>query len=120
MACVDELHIDDQGTSIEFLIKECGPDGTKTTVDISAADSITVRFQKSDTAKTTVDRTGVIYTDGANGDGTDGIVQYITESGLVDIKGTWKAQAIVGFPDGGLFHSSIVEITVVSNLKAPL
>ena len=109
MACIDELHVDDDRTSIELVIRECLPDGTQVIVDITTATTLTVRLQKSDKPKTTVDKTGVIYTGGDNGDGTDGIVQYITEAGLVNIKGTWKAQAIALFPDGGkLDRKSVV------------
>lgn len=120
MACVDELHVDDEGTSLEFRINECGPDGSSSIVDISSASSMVVRFQKPDAAKTTIDKTASIYTGGTNGDGTDGIIQYITEAGFIDTKGKWKAQAIVSFTASGPFHSSIVEIMVEKNLSVPL
>ena len=120
MACVDKLHLNDKGTSIELLMTECNPDGTSSIVDITTALSIIMRFQKSDKAKTTIDKVGVIYTDGTNGDGTDGIIQYITEEGLVDVIGSWKVQAIVSFPNGSLFHSDIESIKISDNLAEPI
>lgn len=120
MACVDELHIDDEGTSIQLEVVECMPDGTEETVDITNASTLVVRFQKSDKAKTTIDKTATIYSGGTNGNGTDGLVEYITEADLVDVTGTWKAQAIVTFQASGRFHSSIVDIKVVKNLATPL
>lgn len=120
MACLDELHVNDVGTSIELEITECNPDGTSTIVDITNATTLTMRFQKSDRAKTTVDKTATIYTGGTNGDGTDGIAQYITEAGLIDIKGTWLVQAIATFSSSGPFHSSIVDLPVAKNLATPI
>lgn len=114
MACVDQLHINDVGTSLEFLMKECEADGTSSVVNITDSTARTVRFQKPD--GTTFDRAGVIFTGGTNGDGTDGIVQYITVANDIDTIGRWKMQAIISFPDGSTFHSSIVQIKVLDNL----
>lgn len=120
MACVEEIRVGDEKTSIELAIKECNNDGTYSVVDISGAQSLVMRFQKpTKPTKTSIDKPAVVFTGGPNGDGTDGIVQYITESGFVDIKGTWKVQAIATFQDGGKFHSSIETITVVKNLPNP-
>lgn len=116
MACVDELHVGDIGTSIELEITECDSTGTSA-VDITTADSLTVRFQKVAPTYTVIERIGTIYTGGTNGDGTDGIVQYITVAGDIDQVGKWKIQAIVDFPVGSKFHSSIVKMSVKDNLE---
>lgn len=116
ITCTDELHLDDVGTSLQFAITECEGDGTSSIVDLTGASVLTVRFKKPDEAETIVNKAAQIYTGGTNGDATDGIIEYITEDLLVDVTGPWKAQAIVQFPNGSKFHSSIVDITVTDNL----
>ncbi len=114
MACRDELHLGDVGTSLEFEILEC-IDGTATIVDITANTGIRIRFFKVKD-KTILDVIGTIYTDGPNGDGSDGIVQYITEAGDIDTLGKWQAQVTLTFPTG-IFNSSIDKtIKVIENL----
>lgn len=34
-------------------------------------------------------------------DGTDGKLKYVTESGFLDVKGTWRIQAQLTFPGSG-------------------
>ena len=118
--CSDELHVDDVGTNLLYRVFECLEDGTKAIVDITTATSLIIRYRKSDVAKTTYDKAGSIYTGGDNGDGTDGIIRYVVEEGFVDIKGSWKEQAIISFPGGSVFHSSIHDKIVVANLAPPL
>lgn len=115
MSCEEVLHINDEGTILKFNMYECNNDGTSSIVDITSATNLIVRFRKSDVNKTVVDKQGSIYTGGTNGNGTDGIIQYITEPGFVDVTGLWKAQAIVTFPTG-TFHSDIKDLKVVKNL----
>lgn len=113
MACIDELHLGDEGTLLLFEMLEC-EDGTATIVDLTSAVSINIRFKKTD--NNILDVTGSVYTGGTNGNGTDGIVQYITQAGDIDVLGKWKAQVTIVFPTG-TFNSSIDKsIKVIDNL----
>lgn len=113
MACRDELHLGDVGTSIEILINEC-VNGVTTIVDLSTASLINIRFRKFD--GTILDVIGSVYQGGENGNGTDGIVQYITVPGDIDVLGKWSMQVKITFPTGE-FNSSIDKtIKVIDNL----
>lgn len=48
-------------------------------------------------------------------DGTDGLIMYIVEDGLLDTLGTWSAQARVGSIDN-LLPSEIIQFKVTHNL----
>lgn len=113
MACSDEIHLNDVGTSLEFEITECDG-GVSTPVDITAATVIEIKFVKKD--GTPLEVLGSIYTDGPNGDGTDGIVQYITLDGDIDVLGRWEAQVIITFPTGKYYSSVDKSIKVIDNL----
>lgn len=119
MACVDTLQLNDVGTSLEFSITEC-ISGTETIVDITTVTSIDIRFDRNSDeypdSSPILDVTGVIFTGGTNGNGTDGIVQYITQSGDVSLLGKWKVQVKLTFPTG-IFSSNIDKtIKVLDNL----
>lgn len=123
MAClVDELPVLSKGVHLLFNVVECsGITDVLVPVDIRTASSLNVVFTKPDDAGTIVEKVGTIYTGGTNGDGTDGIIEYITEEGFIDITGEWKAQAIATFPTNpiGEFPSSISYILVVPTLRHP-
>lgn len=113
MACIDELHLNDDGTLILIYMTECA-NGVSTIVDLTGVVSINIRFEKKDGS--ILDVIGSVYTGGDNGDATDGIVQYITQPGDIDVLGKWKMQATVEFPNG-VFNSSIDNsIKVIDNL----
>lgn len=115
MACTGVIRLGDEKTSLEFLVEDCKPDGTREIVDITDATTLTVRFKRENGDE--IEKTGVVYTGGTNGNGTDGIVQYVTESGFItaaDI-GDLKGIAIVSFADGGIFHSSPGKFKVKDN-----
>jgi len=48
-------------------------------------------------------------------DGTDGVIQYITQAGVLDVPGTWKYQAYV-VQTSLTRHSDIAWITIKGNL----
>jgi hypothetical protein len=75
----NEIHVGDVGTVITTTVK----DGT-TVVNVSAA-TVTFCFKKP---------TGVVVEKAATfvTDGSDGQVQYTTESGFLDTAGTWQMQ----------------------------
>lgn len=107
MACVDELFVGDEGTSIQFLVKECDdtdPDNPiEALVDISSATAFELTFLKPD--KTTLVKTNpdVLFLT----DGTDSLVHYVTIAGDIDLKSTWKAQLRVTMPTGRWYTSEI-------------
>jgi len=127
MTCILELPVYDKGTSLEFVIRDCGgtPDeetGELPLVDLTNASSLTVVFRKPDDEETVIERDGVIYVGGENGDGTDGIVQYITLGDEIDTIGTWQAEAVVDFANftpPGSYQSTIIDIPVVATLRHP-
>lgn len=107
MACTGLIRVGDEDTSLEFLIQDCTLEGVLETVDITNALTLEVYFRHEDGTEEM--KPGSIFTGGPNGDGTDGIVQYITEDGFIteaDI-GTLRAYAKVVFSDTtGPFNSS--------------
>ncbi len=77
-------HKNDIGTIFRFTIK----DQDLNIVNIASATTLSVLFTKPD--NTVVTKTGVLYTNG-----TDGIVQYITISGDLNLIGKWLAMVKV-------------------------
>ena len=113
MGCISSIHIGDVGTSLEFEITDC-IDGSPYPVDLTSNTGIAIRFLKPD--NTTLDVTGLIYTGGTNGDATDGIVQYVTQPGDINVIGKWKVQVTISFATG-IFNSNIDKtIKVLDNL----
>lgn len=107
MACTGLIRVGDKDTSLEFVIQDCTPEGVLETVDITGALTMDIHFKRQDGTELT--KPGSIFTGGPNGDGTDGIVQYVTEDGFIteaDI-GTLTGVAEVVFSDStGPFNSS--------------
>lgn len=99
-----EIRKGDTGTVIRVTLV----DGT-TPVDVSSASSITFIFKKP--SGTVVEKTGALFTDG-----TDGKVQYTTESGFLDEIGDWSYQVetIIG---GNTWRSDIACLTIHGNLN---
>ena len=84
----EEIHLNDIGTIFELTVK----DGDAT-LDISTALSMVILFKKP--SGTVVTQTAVYQTDG-----TDGIMQYVTQTGDLDEVGGWKIQGRVQLPTG--------------------
>ena len=99
-----EIHINDIGTAFRVTVK----DESDTVVDISTASSLRIFFAKPD--GTTETKTASHYTDG-----TDGIMEYITQSGDLDIVGSWSLQGVVSI-GGGTWHTDIYQFKVYGNL----
>lgn len=99
-----EIHVGDVGTAIRATIK----DEDDVVVDVSAATTKQLIFEKSDCTEVT--KTATFYTDG-----TDGIIQYVTESGFLTVAGVWRVQAYIVLP-GGEWKSDIYEFRVHKNI----
>lgn len=99
----DKVFVGDIGTSFRGTFKEDG-----TAVDVSSATSKTIIFEKPDGTKVT--QTATFFTDG-----TDGIIQYSSVSGDLDIGGDWRLQGFIAMPSW-TGHSDIVNFKVYDNL----
>lgn len=82
----DKVFVGDIGTAFRTTIKEDG-----TAIDISLATTKEIVFQPP--SGVAITQTAVFFTDG-----TDGIMQYVTEAGDIDIAGNWKLQGYVVLP----------------------
>jgi hypothetical protein len=83
MTDYDTVFLGDENTRLEFEIQDDG-----VTVDISTASVKQVKFKKP--SGTVVVKTANFVTDGS-----DGLVQYFFESGLIDEEKIWSAWAYV-------------------------
>ena len=99
-----EIHVNDFGTSLRATIK----DEDDAVIDISDAASIIFILEKPNL--TTITASGAFVSDG-----TDGKVQYITQSGIIDTMGQWRLQVFLDFPDGE-FRTNIYNFKVYKNL----
>lgn len=88
--------VGDIGTTIKATIVD--QDGTA--LDVSAATTLQLLFLKPN---------GVLETKTATltGDGTDGIIQYVTIADDLDVPGVWKSQGYI--VDAGKQHKSSVD-----------
>jgi len=98
-----EIHVGDIGTIFRITIK----DGDAI-VDVSNVDSKIIYLQKPDAS--TLAKTASLYTDG-----TDGIIQYVSEAGDLDQAGTWQIQAKIDFGTD-VFNTNIEKFKVLRNL----
>jgi len=98
----DEVHVNDIGTQFRLTVK----DGTDV-VDVSAASTLYIYFYKPD---------GTILTKTATlvNDGTDGLIQYTTVDGDINVVGRWKLQAYVQLGTS-VFYSDVQVFKVHRN-----
>ena len=104
---VYRIHKGDVGTLFRFRTV----DGDGNVVDISSATEIKFRFEKSGRDPVVFEVTGEFATDGS-----DGIIQYKTVSGDIDVEGYWRVQAFMSYPDNQ-YHTSKVAFSVWENLE---
>jgi len=100
-----EIHVGDIGTRFEITVK----DSDTTVVDLSNVDDMYILFKKPDNSFQQV--TPVFVTDG-----TDGVIQYTTQSGDLNQFGTWQIQAKVIFGTD-VFSTDIQRFKVIRNLS---
>jgi hypothetical protein len=98
-----EIHEGDIGTKLLVTVTDDG-----VVVDISVATTLQIFIKKPD--GTLLSRTGVLETDG-----TDGQMYYITVSGDTDVAGSYKIQGRVVLP-GGSYYTSTGTFKVHCNL----
>jgi hypothetical protein len=102
-----EIRYNDIGTPFRPTIKD--QDGS--VVDVSGATTLTIRFERPD--GTTFDKDASL-----NGDGTDGVLKYVTVDGDLNGLGFWELQAYVETAEGA-WWSDIYEFQVHENLAEP-
>lgn len=107
MAC--EIHKNDIGTLFEITVKECDVNGNEVVVNLSVVTTKKICFRKPNKDILTVD--AVFKTDGS-----DGILQYVTIAGDLNVAGVWAKQAFLVFPSTGSWRSTLVDFTVVDNI----
>ena len=105
---IEELHVGDIGTIVRATISDTGSDGTKSVLNVSGALTKELIFRKPDGSKLT--KTAIYTTNG-----TDGKIQYVTQSGDLDTAGSWNLQAYIVTPSG-TWYSSIGSFKVYENL----
>lgn len=101
--CADQIHVGDVGTAFRITLYDCN-----TIVDVSTAVSQELTFLKPDGTKITVNTSFLT-------DGTDGVIQYLTEINDLDQDGTWKLQAHIVLPTGE-WYTDIESFKVYQNL----
>lgn len=98
-----EIHVGNIGTALRLLVQdEAG------VVDISSAVTLEITLWKPDT--TTSVKTAVLVTDG-----TDGLMEYVTQAADLDQAGVWKIQGKVVFA-GSTFYTLVNNFRVYANL----
>lgn len=95
----------DVGLAIRVTIK----DQDDIVVDVSGATTKELIFKKPDDSIVT--KTASFYTDG-----TDGVIQYVTESNFLDTAGIWSVQGHIVLA-GGEWKTTIDEFSVNKNLE---
>jgi len=102
-----DIRIGDIGTVFRLTIV----DDVEDTVNVSSATTKTIRFSKPDGVS--IDKPAAFFTDGA-----DGIIQYVSVDGDLDVDGKWRLQAHIITPVGE-WRSEIETFWVMENLEDP-
>lgn len=97
---MDKIRNEDAG--VQIIVTLYNPDGE--IVDVSSSSAIAFKFEKPDGS--ILETTGSLYSDG-----TDGKVDYTTQTGDIDQVGIWKYQVYVTL-GGGILHTRKEKIRV--------
>ena len=100
-----EIHINDTGT----LFKMTVTDSNNAAVNIATALATQFTFYKPDSTK-------LIVAAGFGSDGSDGVIQYATASGDINMKGVWKLQGYVKTDSNSWWYTDIQTFKVFDNL----
>jgi hypothetical protein len=104
MTQVNEVHVGDEGTSIEVVIL----DEDNEPLDISTATAMVIKIRARKKQTKAIAASFVT-------DGSDGKIHIITDQNTLDFAGKWKIQAHVTLPEGA-WSSDQGEFEVFSNL----
>jgi len=97
--CPNPIHVGDVGTTFRLNIEEC-LSGVDTAVDVSGATTKQIIFRKP--GKTLDTQTAAFTTDGTNGQ-----IEYVSQSGDIDAAGQWSMQGKVILAAGTFFTSPV-------------
>ena len=100
-----DIRENDFGTVFRATIK----DQDDVVVNVSGNIQSLLKFKNPE--GTLYSKTASLYTDG-----TDGIIEYTAESGLLSVAGKWQLQGYVLFSNGQ-YHTSTVDFFVQKNLE---
>ena len=109
MAFIEEAHVEDVGTIFRVTVYDTTSSGGTSVADISGATTKQFTFKRPD--GTTFTKTVVVTTDGSDGD-----IQYITESGVLNTAGRWHLQAYVK-TSAGNWNTTVGDFKVYENLS---
>lgn len=103
MACTTDIRVGDVGVAFKVTIEDCG-----SIVDVSAASTKEILLYKPDGSVLT--KTASFFTNG-----TDGIIQYATVVGDINMAGFWRIEAhvILGASE---YYSEIERFRVYNHL----
>ena len=107
MSYVEEIHVGDVGTIIRVTVQDIDGSGVSSALDVSG-DTVKIILGKPDGSS--LERAASFVTDG-----TDGLVQYVTQAGEIDMQGTWSLQVQVSNLAGS-WKSSVGNFKVYSNI----
>ncbi len=106
---VEQAHVNDIGTTFRVTVYDISSTGGTSAANISDATSLVFYFQKSNCS--VISRTAQF-----TNDGTDGLIQYTTVDGDLDIAGNWSLQAKV-VTLGGSWKTDVGYFIVHENLE---
>ena len=109
MAFVEQAHVNDIGTVFRVTVYDTTSTGGTTVADISLATTKQFTFKRPD--GTTFDRLAAF----GSGAGSDGIIEYNSVDGDLNVAGTWHLQAYVVTPAGN-WSTSVGHFKVYENL----
>jgi hypothetical protein len=107
MSYIEEIRVGDVGTVIRVTVKDVDATGSSSILDVSG-DTVKIILGKPDGSS--LERVASFVTDG-----TDGLVQYVTQAGEIDMQGTWSLQVQVSNLTGS-WKSSVGNFKVYSNI----
>jgi len=109
MAFIEQSHVNDIGTRFRVTVNDTDSTGGTTVANISTASTKTFIFGRPDGS--TFNKTAVFVTDGS-----DGLLEYATVDGDLNVAGTWSLQVYV-VTSAGSHYSNIGNFKVFDNLS---
>lgn len=100
-----EIHVGDIGLALQYTVY----DQNGAVYNISGC-QITIKYTPPHNSSPVFTKSGTLVTNG-----TDGLVQYVTQSGDLSVPGWWLSQGTVNTPGGAVFHSDTQRFRVFGN-----
>ena len=100
MPATVEFHVGDVGTQLVVSMDD----------DVSTATITQIKLKKPGRDGSTVVKTAAL-----DGDGSDGLIVYVTEASVLDTEGWWTIQGYVELADGSSWNSDKFSFRVEDN-----